>query len=96
MNPQPKQKRWISKKYEAWIKEQPCCSCGHPETEPHHIKGIGGFSGVGIKASSVLAISLCRICHDNLHRNIDDHREVQLIWTLKTIESACSCGVLKC
>ena len=62
-----KVKRWHSKKYEAFVRSLPCANCGRPESVVHHIKGIGNFSGAGLKADSILAMPLCEACHEAMH-----------------------------
>lgn len=62
----PKMKRWESKKYLDWIKTQTCAKCSLP-AEPHHLKGIGHMSGLGVKAPDWAAMPLCHFHHDEMH-----------------------------
>ena len=57
---------WRSEKYLAWVRTQPCLMCGGP-AEAHHIKGVGNFSGAGVKASDILTMPLCHKHHDAMH-----------------------------
>lgn len=93
MNPQPKAKRWHKKKYEDWIKTQSCMICGKP-AEPHHIKGIGNFSGSGLKADSILCMPLCHEHHMEMHRNTEMQKD-QYELICRTVLAAVREGVLK-
>jgi len=62
-----KQKTYRSKKYLAWLREQPSVISGQPG-EVHHIIGEG-MGGMGTKASDLLAFSLTRIEHTALHHD---------------------------
>ena len=54
--------------YLAWVRTLPCYTCeAPPPSDPHHIKGVGKFSGTGLKAPDVLTIPLCRRCHEHIH-----------------------------
>ena len=67
----PKPTRWQSKKYQAWIKKQPCILCGHFEAEPHHMKGVGNMSGGKLKAPDWAIMPLCHRCHSKMHHEPD-------------------------
>ncbi|MGJ7325507.1 DUF968 domain-containing protein [Morganella morganii] len=64
----PKLKRWECLKYLQWVKSQPCCVCGQQADDPHHIIGHG-TGGTGTKTHDIFTIPLCRIHHDELHRD---------------------------
>ncbi|WP_243421483.1 DUF968 domain-containing protein [Morganella morganii] len=64
----PKLKRWECQKYLQWVKSQPCCVCGQQADDPHHIIGHG-TGGTGTKTHDIFTIPLCRIHHDELHRD---------------------------
>ncbi|AIJ10549.1 DUF968 domain-containing protein [Edwardsiella anguillarum] len=67
----PKFQRWESGKYTRWVKTQPCCGCGNPADDPHHIINSGlGLGGIGTKTHDLFVIPLCRRCHDELHRDM--------------------------
>ncbi|AVK38752.1 DUF968 domain-containing protein [Morganella morganii] len=66
----PKLKRWECLKYLQWVKSQPCCVCGQQADDPHHIIGHG-TGGTGTKAHDIFTIPLCRIHHDELHRDVN-------------------------
>jgi hypothetical protein len=87
----PKPIRWESPKYEAYVRNLPCIICGGP-AEPHHAKGIGGLSGVGLKAPSWAVMPLCRLCHESQHRN---PTEEQWEYIARTLGRAVEQGILK-
>lgn len=64
----PKMRRWENTKWLQWVKTQPCCVCGQQADDPHHIIGHG-MGGMGTKAHDLFTIPLCRIHHDELHRD---------------------------
>ena len=77
-----------SKLYLAWIRKQNCIRCGHPApSEPHHIKHVGHFSGIGMKAIDLFAMPVCRNCHQAIH-NDPGYWQDQTTWVLRTIEKA--------
>ena len=84
---------WRSKKYLAWVRQQPCIRCG-AEAEPHHLKGIGNMGGVGQKAPDWATMPLCRRCHDDMHRDSSGW-EYQWEMIVRTVGNAISEGVLK-
>jgi hypothetical protein len=65
----PKRHRWVNTKYLQWVKSQPCVCCGARADDPHHIIGHGQ-GGMGTKAHDLLTIPLCRLHHDDLHRDM--------------------------
>ncbi|MEQ4672299.1 DUF968 domain-containing protein [Providencia manganoxydans] len=64
----PKRHRWENKNLLQIIKKLPCCACGNPADDAHHIVGYG-LSGMGTKAHDWYVIPLCRGHHDELHRD---------------------------
>ena len=57
-------------KYLDFVRSLDCSRCLAPgPVEAHHIKGIGHFSGVGMKAPDILTMGLCGPCHAEMHRN---------------------------
>lgn len=62
MFPKPKTPR--SSSHLTWLRTLPCAWCGGapPSESSHH-----GRRGVGIKASDLLAVPLCRDCHARHH-----------------------------
>ncbi|HGN1381356.1 TPA: DUF968 domain-containing protein, partial [Proteus mirabilis] len=64
----PKMQRWENTQWLQWVKTQPCCVCGQQADDPHHIIGHG-MGGMGTKAHDLFTIPLCRIHHDELHRD---------------------------
>jgi hypothetical protein len=57
-----KQKTFRSKSYLQFIRSQPCIICGK-KSEAHHSE----TGGMGIKASDLTAIPLCRFHHTQWH-----------------------------
>ena len=65
----PKRHRWENEKYTRWVKAQPCMCCGQQADDPHHLIGHGQ-GGMGTKAHDSFTIPLCRVHHDELHRDM--------------------------
>ncbi len=90
-----KTERWRSKKYLDWVRDQDCIRCqAPPRSEAHHIKGVGGYSGTGLKAPDSLCMPLCVRCHGVVHRDSDTW-DKQWQWISRTLERAIREGVLK-
>ena len=89
---------WRSKKYLAWVKTLPCCLCGCPSDDPHHVKGIGNLSGAGLKASDIYTMPLCRRCHNRIHDPKTDEDQSaandQFYYICRTVERAVKEGIL--
>lgn len=64
----PKLQRWVSEKYLRWVKSQPCCICNSIADDAHHLIGHGQ-GGIGTKSHDLFTIPLCRIHHDELHKD---------------------------
>jgi hypothetical protein len=82
--------------YMNWVKRQPCCVCGAPADDPHHIHGRG-FKGMGTKVPDYWTIPLCRAHHDELHHNVglwEDAHGSQFEWVAMTLLQALYEGVL--
>jgi len=60
--------RWRSPAYLAWVRTLPCCVCGASPCDAHHMVGMHGVGGMGLKAEDSMAMPLCRACHMELHR----------------------------
>ncbi|CAI1880921.1 DUF968 domain-containing protein [Serratia fonticola] len=79
----PKRHRWVNPKYLQWVKSQPCVCCGARADDPHHIIGHGQ-GGMGTKAHDLLTIPLCRLHHDDLHRDMSrweaEHGSQVYLW----------------
>lgn len=83
-----------SAKYLNWIREQPCINCmAPPPSDPHHIKGTGGYSGAGLTAPDHLAMPLCRRCHNNIHAGLWKP-PIQWEWVARTFDRAINEGVI--
>lgn len=93
----PKMPRLGLPEYTQWVKRQPCCGCGMPADDPHHIIRHG-FGGTGTKACDLLAIPLCRVCQDALHADVKGWEEKngsQLLWLARTLSRAAGIGAIK-
>lgn len=84
----PKNPRVSNPKYLRWVADQSCVNCGAPgPSDAHHIKGVGHFSGAGLKAPDSMAMPLCRECHNMLHNGHIPLGE-QYEWLAKTSTKA--------
>lgn len=64
-------KRLESDAYLEYVRTLACVGCGAPaRNDPHHMIGEG-FGGTGTKAGDDMAFPLCRLCHNELHHNVD-------------------------
>ena len=63
MNPQPKLNTYRSAKYLRFVRKHPCCACGRPVVDAHHIRRLRWGSGTGVKPTDLCTIPLCRNCH---------------------------------
>lgn len=89
-----KQKAWRSKRYLQWVRSLPCCMCGAPAEDAHHLIGVGGMGGMGTKAPDSMSMPVCRRHHDEIHRDPNLWPD-QFEWALKTVNRALAEGVLK-
>ncbi len=81
-------KPFRSKKYRKWVASLPCSNCGIEDDTrvTHHLIGVG--QGVmGSKASDLMGMCLCNLCHAALHEGKLDYQE-QWKWVAKTLEKA--------
>jgi hypothetical protein len=67
-----KPKRYRNPKYLAWIREQPCCSCGQSGTlavpiVAHHARNLDPGRPTQSKVSDYDAVPLCQMCHNAEH-----------------------------
>ena len=62
-----KQKTYKNKAYLSHVRTFPCCVCGRPDTEAHHVRWSFN-SGIGMKPGDVWAIPLCMDHHIEWHR----------------------------
>lgn len=86
-----KETRFRSAEYLVWLKMRPCCNCSQPAQDPHHVIGLKwGLSGMGMTAPDSYAIPLCRLCHDEMHRD-PAMQWMQPIWLIETINDALEC-----
>lgn len=86
-----------NEKYLAFVRGLQCCACQRPGPgDPHHIIG-GGLKGAGTHTSDLLAIPLCRPCHEALHRGHvawERHEGTQIDHVARTLVEAVYRGVL--
>lgn len=90
----PKESRWASEKYLAWVRDQPCCMCQSWPSEPHHLKGIGHLSGASLKAPDWATMPMCRQCHEKMHRG-SSLWPMQWEYVARTLGRAITEGVFK-
>lgn len=92
----PKLKRFENRKWLQFVKSQPCVCCGARADDPHHIIGHGGGK-MGGKEHDLFTIPLCRIHHDELHRNVGRFEQQygsQLALLYKFLDRAIGLGAL--
>ncbi|QIM65244.1 DUF968 domain-containing protein [Frederiksenia canicola] len=92
----PKLKRFENRKWLQFVKSQPCVCCGARADDPHHIIGNGGGK-MGGKEHDLFTIPLCRIHHDELHRNVGRFEQQygsQLALLYKFLDRAIGLGAL--
>lgn len=88
----PKEYRWASPLYLAWIRKQPfCCCCGENGTTddpiiPHHIKGVGHLSGGGLKAGDNWAMPMKASHHVRWHQH--PNYDIQWEWVARVLAVA--------
>lgn len=95
--PRAKPLYWSSRAYLQWLKTQDCCCCGKPSDDPHHVIGYGQGK-MGGKAHDLLAIPLCRICHNELHADMwtwERAHGPQSLFLQKTLDRALKMGALQ-
>lgn len=85
----PKSKRFKSKIYKKYIKNQPCCISGQIDVDPHHVKSIG--SGGSDLTMIPLSHELHQECHKigkhTFQRKYDiDFNEIQVGYLQQFIE----------
>lgn len=82
-----------NKKYRDWVKTLPCCECGAPADDPHHIINAGE-SGMGTTACDLLTMPLCRTHHTWMHNGNKEMLDDQWKNIAKTLQEAVKQGVL--
>lgn len=69
VTPRPKAKPFRSAKYLKHIRSLPCCNCGYPVSEAHHVE----TGGMGTKCGDDLTVPLCgpsgRGCHQKADKS---------------------------
>ncbi|MBO8132476.1 DUF968 domain-containing protein [Dickeya fangzhongdai] len=93
----PKLQRWDNADYISWVKAQPCCGCGVPSDDPHHIIGHG-MGGMATKVHDLFVLPLCRVCHSELHRDVkawEAKHGDQLVLLFRFLDKALGIGAIK-
>lgn len=92
----PKRRRWECEKYTRWVKTQDCPCCGSRADDPHHLIGHGQ-GGMGTKAHDLFVLPLCRVHHDELHRDpvaFEEKYGSQLELLFRFLDRALALGVI--
>jgi hypothetical protein len=89
-----KRKAYRNRKYLDWVKQQPCAVCGAPADDPHHLIGVGGMGGMGMKAPDSMVMPMCRQHHNQIHATPEQWPE-QWQWIARTLDKALQEGVIK-
>lgn len=77
--------RFESKRYRDWVKTLPCCLCGAPADDAHHVIGLRwSLSGMGMTAPDSFVMPLCRPHHNAVHQRPELQR-LQPDWLRWTI-----------
>lgn len=84
-------KRWRSERYLAFVRNLPCSVCGTDHgVIAHHLIGMWGMSGMGLKAPDSMAMPLCdgpgETCHRLVH-NDKALRDQQPDWLRQTLRA---------
>jgi len=67
-----------------WVRNNPCLLCRRPADDAHHLRHVGGSSGIiGGKESDALTVPLCRFCHTELHHTGDE----EFFWIRKRVDA---------
>lgn len=70
--------RWRSPEYLAWVRTLPCSVCGATQgVIAHHLIGMWGVSGMGLKAPDSLAMPACDGPGDTCHREIHSDKTIR-------------------
>ena len=92
----PKPQRWQCEDYTRYVKALPCVVCHQQADDPHHL--IGHSQGkMGGKAHDLFTIPLCRLHHDELHRDVsgwERRHGSQLQHLVATLDRALKEGAL--
>ena len=76
----PKYRKHLDKEFLDTQRSKDCLGCGRPpKVDPHHFANSGGKHG-----NDLLAVSLCRGCHSDLHAFPKEeewwHNKREVIW----------------
>ena len=83
-----------SKKYLLAVRALPCVICASPADDAHHIIGVGGMSGMGMKAPDICTMPVCREHHTQIHQNPEMWPD-QWEHIVRTINRLFQVGVLR-
>lgn len=89
-------KPFRSRSYLDWVKAQ-TCPCGAPADDPSHVN-VGGYKGIGTKASDLFVWPSCRSCHQLYEEHRQQWREQwgsEWEWVALTIAQAVDEGVIE-
>lgn len=74
------------------------CPCGAQACEAHHLIAAGFGGGMGTKNSDLMAMPICRNCHEEIHRDVKAWEELfgsQWMWICMSLHQGISEGILR-
>ena len=69
--PPKRQRPGMSPAHLAFVRSLPCCACGSPAVEAHHLLRTGA-RGMGMRSPDRYAVPLCGAHHRALHAHGDE------------------------
>jgi hypothetical protein len=84
---------WRNSQYLAFVRTLPCCVCGGPADDAHHIVGVGQRGGTGTKPGDEDVMPVCRRDHDLIHCTPSMWPD-QWAWVRRTQQAGVEAGFL--
>ena len=85
--------RWRCRGYLDFVRTLPCVLSGQPADCAHHLIGLGGLGGMGVKAPDWAVMPLTHEAHHQLHQTPDLWPQ-QWEWIARTLGAAIDEGVI--